>query len=110
MRRAGFPRPGARCGRAGARGTTARMPAARRRLRWEPSRCDEARAARSDRRHGAMPTIGPMTTDALNGKVAFITGAGSGLGAALARALAAAGALIVVNDVNSDAAARTAAA
>ena len=46
----------------------------------------------------------------LTGKVAIVTGAGGGLGAAYARALGAAGAAVVVNDVDRDAAARTAAA
>jgi NAD(P)-dependent dehydrogenase (short-subunit alcohol dehydrogenase family) len=43
----------------------------------------------------------------LSGKVAVVTGSGQGLGAAYARALAAAGARVVVNDVNADAAQAT---
>ena len=43
----------------------------------------------------------------LTGKVAIVTGAGAGLGAAYARALGAAGAAVVVNDVDADSAART---
>jgi NAD(P)-dependent dehydrogenase (short-subunit alcohol dehydrogenase family) len=40
----------------------------------------------------------------LNGRVAVVTGAGAGLGRAYAEALAAAGAAVVVNDANADAA------
>ncbi|HLU63908.1 MAG TPA: SDR family oxidoreductase [Protaetiibacter sp.] len=46
----------------------------------------------------------------LAGKVAIVTGSGSGLGASYARALAAEGAAVVVNDVSADAAASTVAA
>ncbi|MEO3757771.1 SDR family oxidoreductase [Mycobacterium sp. B14F4] len=48
-----------------------------------------------------------MTFD---GKQAIVTGAGSGIGAALCRALVAAGADVVCTDIDGDAAARTAAA
>jgi NAD(P)-dependent dehydrogenase (short-subunit alcohol dehydrogenase family) len=46
----------------------------------------------------------------LDNKVAIITGAGQGIGAATAKTLAAAGAKIAVNDINPDRAERTAAA
>lgn len=44
----------------------------------------------------------------LTGKVALVTGAGSGIGEACARALAAAGARVVVSDIAADAAQRVA--
>jgi NAD(P)-dependent dehydrogenase (short-subunit alcohol dehydrogenase family) len=49
-----------------------------------------------------------MTKINITGKVAIVTGAGHGAGAAVARALAAAGARVAVNDINPDRAHRVA--
>src|SRR6476620_7886916 len=48
-----------------------------------------------------------MTEHALDGKVAVVTGAGSGIGRATAIRFAAEGARVVVNDVDGDSAHRT---
>ena len=51
-----------------------------------------------------------MATYDVNGKVALVTGGGSGIGEACAVTLAGSGAKVVVADVNPDAAKRVAAA
>ena len=51
---------------------------------------------------------GPWASDALAGRVAVVAGAGSGIGQAIARALAAVGADLVLADLSEDGAAETA--
>ena len=43
----------------------------------------------------------PLTGDQLKGRVAIVTGAGSGLGKAIAKALAREGVAVVVNDLDT---------
>lgn len=49
-----------------------------------------------------------MTDNGLTGRVAFVTGGGSGIGAGIARALSAEGALVAVADIDADGAAQVA--
>jgi len=43
-----------------------------------------------------------MSDDALEGRIAIVTGGGAGIGGAISRRLAAAGATVVINDVDAD--------
>ena len=51
-----------------------------------------------------MPTTGERTRDSFAGKAAIVTGGGSGIGAAISRALAARGAAVVIADIDEPAA------
>jgi len=51
-----------------------------------------------------VPANGERTPDAFEGKAAIVTGGGSGIGAAIARALAARGATVVIADIDEPAA------
>ena len=65
---------------------------------WTEERSDEGR-----RRVESAPSASGKRASSLNGRVAIITGAGNGLGRAESRALAAAGARVVLNDLPGDA-------
>ena len=49
-----------------------------------------------------MTTMSPEAMQSMRGRVALVTGAASGIGRASALAFAAAGAAVVVSDVNAD--------
>src|SRR5262249_7697430 len=68
------------------------------------------RGARRDglgREPGARAVTAGVAGKALDGRVAVVTGGGSGLGQAVARAMTAEGAAVVIADLDADAAAAT---
>src|SRR5437879_512470 len=70
-------------------------------------RAADLAAGQPYRRRGGDPRGaegGTAMTDALLGRLALVTGAGRGNGAAIARGLAAAGAEVIVTDMDKDAA------
>src|ERR1039458_2668139 len=94
-------------------------------MAMQPARCPPAWCAdrgRPDRRHrqvrpaavnqprtGIWAGKGEPMAGLLEGRLALITGGGSGIGEGIARAMAAAGARVIVADVNAEGAARVAA-
>src|SRR5258708_11537492 len=70
-------------------------------------RAADPSAGQPHRRRGGDPRGaegGAAVSDTLHGRLALVTGAGRGNGAAIARGLAAAGAEVIVTDIDKDAA------